>query len=857
MSARAIVEARDGTIWAGGTGGLARFRTGRWEPVELGSEYPKMTVTALTEDAQGSLWVSTSHSLFRKAAGSDGFERLSSGFLDARVSSNERGIVIASGAGLATLPVGTRDFHVDPIAPFPLTGPFPILHDSRHHIWIGTNGQGLLQLRESASQILRLTERDGLAGDLVRAIFEDREGNIWIGTQSGVTRVTEATIRSVSTQEGATAEQISTLVANDDGELLVQVPDGLMRLSPTKHDLYRSIAGIDLRLISAMRADPDQHQTWIATGDGHVLRYARGNFEVVAFKTVPLGPISAIECDRQGHLWLFDGRRFIVLDLATKSDRVVDTPAYFRANQKHFALIDENDRVWLGSEGGTVAVYDGSKFRVYGKADGLPDGQLSGIYQNRHRSGRIWLASDNGLSALDGNRFVTLTTRNGLPRDRIFFIVEDDNQHIWLGIGSGLVRVDSQELERALVDPKYRIRYRLFDASDGLHGTPVFRGTPTAVRATDGEIWFVTSSGLSVIDPQRVSSTAARSTPAIDEILVNGEPIPANSGLTLPSRTSSLQIRYTALNLTSPSKVRFRHWLEGLETEWIDDGSNKQAVYAHLAPGAYRFHIAATGGDGTWTESSAIWAFSIPPSWYQTRSFYALLVVIAGLLVWGTWRIRVRQIQMHYGLVLAERARVGREIHDTLLQSLVGMGLQLENLTSELHKPAEHLAGEIDRMRRQVQEYIEEAQQSIWELRSPGVKRRELGDTLCNLGQRIVHGTGIAFSSHVSGTFPTLPEDMERELVRIVHEALVNAVRHADATEVCLEIAYAGNALHVQVTDNGRGFNPSATQRQGESHWGMSIMRERAEQIGANLAVSSSAGHGTSIEITAPIMARA
>jgi signal transduction histidine kinase len=258
------------------------------------------------------------------------------------------------------------------------------------------------------------------------------------------------------------------------------------------------------------------------------------------------------------------------------------------------------------------------------------------------------------------------------------------------------------------------------------------------------------------------------------------------------------------------------------------------------------------GGDGGWTNAVAAATFVVPPMWYQTRVFYAALAVAVALAVWGTWKVRISQIRRRFAAVLGERARVGREIHDTLLQSLVGMALQLDTLADESERHPGTLRESLGRIRRQVEHYIGEAQQSIWELRSPRLESSDLAGRLRERAGRILKDAGIGFEFSVIGEVRNLASHVDQQMLRIGIEAVVNAVRHAQARNVRVELMYEGDSVRLRVTDDGHGFNPEAVHSGGESHWGLSIMRERAEQVGGRFAVASAPDRGTSIEIVAP-----
>src|SRR6185436_14732985 len=249
------------------------------------------------------------------------------------------------------------------------------------------------------------------------------------------------------------------------------------------------------------------------------------------------------------------------------------------------------------------------------------------------------------------------------------------------------------------------------------------------------------------------------------------------SGARLPAGARRLQIEYTALNLTSPQKTRFRFRLDGVDSEWVDAGTRHQAAYTNLGPGEYRFRVAVTNALGAWHESGVAWTFSVAPHFYQTRMFAGACVMIVALAAWGAWTVRLRQERKRFSLVLGERTRLSREIHDTLLQGLVGVGLGCDALGSELEVASPDVKDRFLRLRRDTQRYIKEARQAIWNLRSSSLEREALATAVRRLGDQIA-GTAVEFSVTEKGSVRPLAPEVEQQLTRIAHEAVTNAVRH-------------------------------------------------------------------------------
>src|SRR5262249_1268773 len=153
-----------------------------------------------------------------------------------------------------------------------------------------------------------------------------------------------------------------------------------------------------------------------------------------------------------------------------------------------------------------------------------------------------------------------------------------------------------------------------------------------------------------------------------------------------------------------------------------------------------------------WNNSGAVWEFSIRPTFYQTNWFYAASFVTLLLAAWGAWRVRVGQVRRRFSFVLAERARIAREIHDTLLQSLVGVAVQFNTLSNEVETSPASASEHLTRLRRQIEMYIREARRSIWDLRSPTLEGTDLAVALRQEAERILSDTSLRLEFRVTGT---------------------------------------------------------------------------------------------------------
>jgi signal transduction histidine kinase len=315
---------------------------------------------------------------------------------------------------------------------------------------------------------------------------------------------------------------------------------------------------------------------------------------------------------------------------------------------------------------------------------------------------------------------------------------------------------------------------------------------------------------------------------------------------------SRLRIDYTALSLTHPERVRFRYRLEGFDPDWVDVGTRRTAIFTNLAPGRYRFRVQARTSDGAWNESAQAWRFAIQPALHQTRVFQLGLLGLVAAGLWGGWRLRLRTVRREIALVFAERTRVSREIHDTLLQSLVGLALQLDVVARRLGaQPAER--DQVTRIRRLVEDYIRDARQSIWDLRSSDLQALGLVNAMQRLGRRVTEEAGVRVDLTVTGRERACPPKVQMHLLRIAQEAMANAIRHGRAQGLHLELAFLDRSLRLSVVDDGCGFDPACLANLPDGHFGLAGMRERAEDVGGRFTVNTAHGEGTTIETVIPL----
>jgi signal transduction histidine kinase len=466
----------------------------------------------------------------------------------------------------------------------------------------------------------------------------------------------------------------------------------------------------------------------------------------------------------------------------------------------------------------------------------------------------VWFATSGGVSRYRRGRFTSITTAQAPITGVVPMLVEDTLGYVWVGVHSGaaLIRFHAGEMDKIEKEPNHRLAYTLYDESDGLEpGTQMWQNGAAAVRDMAGRIWVANGLGMTIIDPRQLREARSASPPSLEAVTVNGERVnPA--AVRRVANGSTVQIEYAALSLSSMSKLRFRHLLDGADADWVYDADGRRATYANLRAGDYRFRVSTTEG-GPWTEPS-LWAFTVDPPFYLGRWFLiAAGTALAGGVA-GAARLRVQAVRTRYALVIAERTRLSREIHDTLLQSLAALGPELEALATRVASHESDVTPELRRLRRQVDRSVRDARESILELRRHPMRALQLAESLAQLADDIETRHGVRPTVAVVGRRPgNASPDVDLQLFRIAQEAATNAIRHGRPTRIDISVSYDDSRVSLTIADDGCGFDAHAQTNatHDNEHFGLVTMRERAERVGGGLHIESVPGTGTRVHAVA------
>jgi signal transduction histidine kinase/ligand-binding sensor domain-containing protein len=853
-----IIEDHEGTIWAAEwavastDGGVCTIRDARVQCYGNDSRLDH-GIDGLYEDRGGELWAGTVHGVWRwKPAPAKFFPMaiVTSSFAEGD-----------SGELFITAMDGIRTLVNEQAAPYLVRAGGQqakfgkLLRDRDGGLWAGTYDGGLLRVFRGRTQ--RFTHSDGLSSDNVLCLFEDREANIWIGTRDGLDRFRQFAVPAITEKEGLSHSDVGSILHARDGSIWLGTLNGLDRWKNGKVTVYSKQNGLPDSYALSLFED-HAGRIWVATRRG-IVYLERGKF--VPVPDVPGGSVVCMVGDRAGGIWISEQRSLYHLHGRT----VVEEIPWIKLGHKDYARTMLPDPVkgglWLGFLQGGIAYYQDHSIRLsYGREQGFGEGQVSGLKLDD--DGSVWAATGDGLSVIRSGQTFRLSSANGLPCDIVHWVVEDNDHFFWLYTACGLVRMARSDIERWVADPKTTVSTTILDNADGVRSSVVpTDSNPIVAKSADGKIWFLPKDGVSVIDPHHLSFNAIVPPVHIQQIVADDKPYDLRPGIHLPPKVRDVRIDYTALSLVAPEKIHFKYRLEGQDRDWKEVINDRQAKYTNLAPRNYRFRVMASNNSGVWNEEGAALDFVVPPMWYQTNWFHALCAAAFIGLLWAAYQMRVRQLAAQFNMRLeervAERTRVARDLHDTLLQTFQALLPSLQAGINMLAARPADARKVLEATADHASQAIAEGRDAVQGLRLSTVEKNDLAVAIRTVGEELASAASTQpspnFNVVVEGASRNLHPILRDEVYRLATEALRNALRHAAAQNIEVEIRYDEKYFRLRVRDDGKGIPSDVLSGDGrEGHYGLPGMRERAKLVGGKLAIWTELDGGTEIELNIP-----
>ena len=815
-----LVADGKGGFWLGGETALVHWHAGTSEtyPIEAakagGSE-----IRNLTLGPDGTLWVGSG-----SVGPGQGLMTFKNGGLKSFVTS------AFDGSGLE---IGT------------------LLFDRDRNLWVGTVGKGLFRIHGNV--VDHYDHTNGLSGDSVWALFEDREGIVWAGTTSGIDNFRDPAIATFSPSEGLAKDLVAGILASRDGSIWVANSGSLDHIVNGSVSSIRTGKGLPGEQVAAMLED-HAGNLWVGVDDGLYL-LKDGRFRRIPEpKHEPLGMVTSLTEDVGGNIWAAcKGKpRKLVRIRDFEIREVIPEPEFPPAR----LAADPHGGIWIGTRDGQIVLFRNG---VVETKFPLNPGGYPVTYQIiPQNDGSVLASSENGLVGWRQGTLQRLTTKNGLPCNEIITFTPDKENRWWLYTRCGVVELRDSELKRWWTNPDAVLQTRVYDQLDGAQ--PNLGSFSLAAISPDDRVWFANGLVVQVLDPSRLAQKAPPAETYIESFIVDRKEFPATANLKVPPRPRDLQINYTSPTFVIPQRVKFRYRLDPYDHDWHEAGTRREAFYTDLPPRKYSFRVTAANSDGVWAETPAKLDFSVAAAYYQTNWFRALCAVFFVALLWGAYQWRVQQLHRQFEMKLdarvSERTRIARELHDTLLQGAHGLLLRFSTVSQLLPERAMEAKDRLDSAIEQTAEFITEARDEVQGLRDSTTQTNDLAKAISTLGEELAAdstGHRPVFRVAVEGQSRDLHPILRDEVYKIAAEALRNAFLHANAKQVEVEIRYDDESFRLRVRDDGKGIDAAVLSAQRrEGHYGLPGMRERATLIGGKLTIWSEVDAGAEVELRVP-----
>ncbi len=851
LAVSGLVERQDGSTWIGGQGGLVRCSgdVARLEGCRL---WATDAIVALATDPAGRLWAASADAIFVLAPETPAGGAVTPESLLAR----------------ARRPVRPGEMPVRPDellrydAASGVPSPFVYnLAPGRDGMWSSTRG-GACRIGPTGVQVV--AERQGLPEAQALAVLEDREGTLWIGTDSrGLTRSSRSGWVSYDAADGLDNDRLLAYLDDASGALLALERNGHLALFD--RDRFRDVtpralleAGVPAAWgWNQMLLRDRRRRLWIPTSGG-LFRFPAGTpFAALAAARpearfsrrdgMPGDDIFRVYEDRAGDVWvsMIADPPLVRLAGGERPIAVPEVRGVEGAGAPTAFAEDAAGALWMGFYVGGLARRDGDTWRFFGREEGVPPGFVADLHVDTQ--GRLWIATTSGgVARIDDPtaprlRVTRFSAAEGLTTDSARCFAAEGNDVLWIGTSRGLDRL---EIASGKV--------RSFSTADGLPNNVVHLCHATR----DGELWFGTPHGAARLDPRRLTA------PAVPRLMIAGLrvagsalPVPELGaarieGLTLEPGQAFLEVDLEAVGLGQGARVRVQHRFG--TGAWSLPVEARNLYFPHLDPGEYALEMRAVGRDGVASSATAELAFRVLPPLWSRPSVRALAVALLVGAAWLVMRARAAR------LVAVERARtrIAADLHDDVGAGLSRIGILGDLAQHRLAAGGDELAPLLDQIRRETAELADSASEIVW---SVDPHRDDLGSLLARLRRfaaDLLESRGIAlrFSAPEEAAATQLRPEVRRALYLLLKEAIHNAAKHSRASRVEVTIRIDEGELAAEVRDDGVGIpadRPENAEQEGRR--GLPGMRARARALGGHAEIDSGAGRGTRIAVWVPL----
>jgi ligand-binding sensor domain-containing protein len=836
----ALHQTRDGELWAGTDHGLFRLKTGKFVPVA-----PDLAVDHISDAFNGHLALITSHGL-REWDGHQIINRpeIAAGF---GVRENEIFSVTQDRAGTTwycTMKGIAHQVGNTFVRLYPLdlwrTAAFRASEDPQGRVWISSKN-GLYRVTGDVLE----TPAPGLHA---HAFFAGKDGELWIGTNGlGLVHLKPRVVHMFTKADGLQNDVTMAVLASHDGKVWVGGNCGLAVYDGKTFKTYEESDGLLNSCVWSLAEDKD-HYLWIGTWGGGVFRFKDSHFDQYSLEQgLASNVVTQVVVGRDNSLWIATAEGLSHM----KNGRIQNysTADGLSSNQILSIYEDKFANIWAQTQGG-VDRFDGERFVPFSLPQLKEGAFVAGLAADS--SGDLYtLNSPKGISLIREHKLI------GVNEDiQVLNMIETTQHDLWFTGRNGIIRISRENLIRSVSDHDAPLDYFHLDRTDGLNSIQCSVGAPNIAITPDNKLWVATVKGLAMIDLVRLSQTSRKPEVFVGAITLDKTKVLAGQQLLLRPGAHHVELHLEALDISSPEKIRLQYRMDGVDANWLDADSSWTAIYTTIPPGTHPFHFRGTSSDGVWDRVGIVYNVTQEPYFYQTTWFLLIVASTVVLLLCVAYLIRAQQIVHETRIRLeeryVERERIARELHDTILQGFHGLMLRL-GAGVELVPWSAPARGILDDALRRADRVLDEGRNKIQSLRSLSMDSPNLANELERVAVSYILGTAIKFAVRSDDLIQTLDSVAYDEILAIGREAIVNAIRHADASEIVVELHCEPRRFVLICQDDGCGIvtRTPGSEKSARS-FGILGMRERARKLSGELTIVPAQPKGTIVLLKVP-----
>jgi signal transduction histidine kinase/ligand-binding sensor domain-containing protein len=854
LQARAVSlcsDGVDGIMWVDANGGLGRISINQREQAQRLKGGEASAGSRWMRDTQGNLWLVSPRSL--KRFQKNRWHNVAVPGTHTMVAAPRRqgGLWVAREAKLRYIMEDGRGAEV---ATFPWIGQTRVnclLEDSHQRVWIGTVSQGIFCF--SNGEFKRVVP----TASSISCLLEDSEENLWAGTRGGgLIRLRERHFFMHDLHTGLENEFVRSIAQDKLGRVWLLTGEGGLGWwkDGTWHPLGRADGWPGYDALSVLPAADGS--IWVsAAGRRGLWRGINGHFSKWELgANAPRESVVDLMEDRHGRLWMVtDNSGVYCLDSGKVTN--YSTREGLPSNLIRRMVEDEQGGIWAGDWEGGIARFRKQRWELIRK----PSGHRDAVRCMAASDGVLWIGtSAGGLFRLKNGQTARVSVEQGLPAASLQQLLLDGKGSLWGSTPHRLFRISLKQLNAVMDGLQPQVQVITYGRSDGVPDVSFAAWCdPRCWRTTEGELWFATANGAIHCQPDQLKESKPPQV-ILEQVLLDGKPVTPGALQNLRLNSGRLEMRFTAPCLTAPERVRFSYKMTGCDSDWMDAGPTRSATYTSIPAGSHVFRVMASSPEGVWSSETASLTLAVHPYFWQTDWFLALVVAVA--VGGGVWSYKVATVRSlsrrlerirHQHAVDRERARIAQDIHDELGANLTSIGLLADMGARHKFDPVA-VTRELDQISQTARESVAAMDAIVWALNPRNDSLDHFANYISQFMREFFRPSGLRTRLELPATLPAQPLSTEtrHQLFLLVKESFNNIVRHAEATEVRLELICDRTHLQIIIADNGKGLSGATG---GEGKDGLINLRERIERLGGKLRIETGQGNGTRLEFVLPL----